>query len=173
MLIRRETRGDQAAVRRVHALAFATADGQEPPAEVTLVERLRSSTAWLPRLALVATAGEEVVGHVVCSRAWVGAARHAVLGLGPVAVHPDRQGRGVGSALLHAALGAAEACDEPLVGLVGAPDFYRRFGFVPAADLGIDPPDRSWGAYFQVRVLWAYTPELRGPFRYAAPFDDV
>jgi putative acetyltransferase len=86
-------------------------------------------------------------------------------------VLPDHQGSGVGAALMHAVLGAADACDEPLVGLVGEPAYYRRFGFAPGADRGIDAPDPDWGDYFQVRALSAYTPDLRGRFRYAPPFD--
>jgi putative acetyltransferase len=55
-----------------------------------------------------------------------------VLGLGPLGVEPGWQRRGVGSALMHAILGGAEACGETLVGLVGDPAYYGRFGFAPA-----------------------------------------
>jgi putative acetyltransferase len=173
MLIRREAAGDVEAIGRVHALAFRPGGAEGEPVEVALVDRLRRSSAWLPHLSLVAVAAGEVVGHVVCSRATVGSEDHTVLGLGPIGVRPDRQRRGIGSALMHAVLGAAEACDEPLVGLLGEPAYYRRFGFVPATDLGIEAPDPAWGEYFQVRPLWSYGPALRGRFRYAPPFDDL
>jgi putative acetyltransferase len=170
VVIRREAAGDAAAVARVHAAAFATADGPPVPVEVALVEQLRSSPHWLPHLSLVACSGEKVVGHVVCTRAEVGPEGAPALGLGPIGVRPDHQDQGVGSALMHAVLGAADACDESLVALLGEPAYYRRFGFVPAADLGIDAPDDSWGAYFQARPLSRYSDDLRGAFRYAAPF---
>jgi putative acetyltransferase len=93
-----------------------------------------------------------------------------VLGLGPLGVRPDRQGQGVGGALMHAVLAAADARDEPLVVLLGDPNYYRRFGFVAAGDLGIEAPEPAWGEHFQARLLAAYDPALTGPFAYAAPF---
>ena len=91
------------------------------------------------------------------------------LGLGPLSVLPERQRAGIGTALLHAALGAADALDEPLVGLVGEPAYYGRVGFVPARSVGITPPDASWGDYFQVRTLTRYDGRT-GRFAFAAPF---
>lgn len=171
--VRRERVGDVGAVRRVHAAAFARmgAEGGEP-VEVALVAALRASAAWIPRLSLVACCEHEVVGHVVCTRAEVGVDRRPVLGLGPLGVLPARQGRGVGTALVHAVLGAAEALDEPLVGLLGEPSYYRRFGFAPARDHGIDPPDPAWGDHFQVRRL-TLAENLVGLFRYAPPFSSL
>lgn len=93
------------------------------------------------------------------------------LGLGPIAVRPAAQGRGVGSALMHAVLGAAEAADEPLVALLGDPAWYRRFGFGPASSSGIVAPDPAWGEYFQVRVLRPSPPA--GTFGYARPFAEL
>jgi putative acetyltransferase len=171
MLIRREAGGDRSAITRVHSRAFKPPDGQREPVEVALVEELRRSTAWLSRLSLVAIAAGEVVGHVVCTRAGIGPQRHPGLGLGPLGVEPAHQGRGVGTALMHAVLGAADACDEPLVALLGEPGYYRRFGFVPATELAIDPPDDAWGDYFQVRALSGYSPKLSGRFEYAPPFN--
>jgi putative acetyltransferase len=73
-------------------------------------------------------------------------------------------------ALMHAVLGAADALDEPFVALLGDPDFYRRFGFVPSTEVGIVSPDPAWGRYFQVRALSAYRP-MTGVFAYAEPFN--
>ncbi len=83
-------------------------------------------------------------------------------------MHPDHQNSGVGTALMHALLAVAEAADERLVALLDSPDYYRRFGFVPAADFGITAPDPAWGVYFQVRPLNG--PAVKGAFRYAEPF---
>ncbi len=58
----------------------------------------------------------------------------------------------------------------PIVVLLGHVDYYPRFGFRPAAELGITPPDPQWGKHFMARPLSTYDPTLRGPFAYAKPF---
>ncbi|MBD0740118.1 GNAT family N-acetyltransferase [Streptomyces sp. CBMA29] len=168
MLIRREEPTDVVAVRAVVTAAFAKP--QVPVvAEATLVDALRTCGAWLPALSLVAIGDqEEIVGHVVCTRGRVDGA--PALGLGPLSVDPRYQRRGVGMALVHSVLGAADALDEPLVALLGDPAYYGRFGFRAGTDLGITPPDPGWSPYFQIRALTAYQPSLRGPFAYAEPF---
>jgi putative acetyltransferase len=136
------------------------------------VDELRTSDAWLPPLSLVAENDDgEITGHVVCSRGHVDGA--PALGLGPLSVRPDRQRHGVGSALMHAVLGAVDALGEPLVALLGDPGYYERFGFRLSSEYGIAPPDPGWHKHFQVRVLSAYEPGIRGTFRYAEPFDRV
>jgi putative acetyltransferase len=183
VLIRREAPGDADAIRAVTAAAFAwpgppgapprpEPDHPELPAEARLVGELRASGAWLPRLSLVALSPDgAIAGHVVCTRGHVAAA--PVLALGPLSVHPAGQRRGVGSALMHAVLGAADALGEPLVALLGDPGYYARFGFRPAAGHGITPPVPAWRPYFQVRTLASDDPALAGPFRYPEPFDRV
>ena len=181
VIIRPERPGDPAdadAIRAVHTAAFPTSDDAGGvPIEAPLVDALRADEGWLPRLSLLAIDDDRIVGHVVCTRGWVatgsGWGDVPVLGLGPLGVVPADQGRGCGSALMHAVLGAADALDEPLVALLGEPAYYGRFGFGPAADLGIDAPDPQWGAYFQVRPLAAFDPAISGPFRYARPFSDL
>jgi putative acetyltransferase len=170
MLIRREQAADVESVRAVHTEAFAPLAPDGQPVEPRLTDELRQSEAWLPRLSLVAVAGGAVVGHVCCTRAQLMPAGHPVLGLGPIGVLPDQQGRGVGAALMHSVIGAADALDEPLIGLLGHPDYYPRFGFQPAASLGITPPVADWVPAFQARVLATYDASLTGEFRYAEPF---
>ena len=126
----------------------------------------------MPELSLVAVADDgRIVGHVVCTRAVSGSL--PALGLGPISVRPEDQGQGVGSALMHAVLGAADAMGEPAVVLLGEPGYYSRFGFVLASDHGITPPVPDWEPYFQVRLLAAWSPSLEGEFRYAEPFSRV
>lgn len=170
MIVRRELPGDEAAVHAVHTAAFGpTSAGGEVP-EARLADLLRSDGA-LPALSLVAQIHGAVVGHVVCSRGTLGDAPS--LGLGPIGVLPAHQRDGVGSALMHAVLGAADALGEPAVFLLGAPAYYRRFGFVLSAPLGLEPPMPNWAEHFQVRTLTGWDRSTRGAFRYAAPFDQI
>lgn len=184
MLIRRERPTDVDRIDHVHRLAFAGVGPEGPdaeaapdaddaePVEVGLVRALRTDAGWVPALSLVAEDAEgQVVGHVVATEGAIGDT--VVVGLGPVGVLPERQGRYVGHALMHAVLGAADALGYPAVVLLGHTDYYPRFGFVPAVTLGIDPPDPGWGEHFQARPLAAHAPTLRGTFRYAAPFDSL
>jgi putative acetyltransferase len=170
VVIRRESERDRADIHAVTAAAFGGPGAADPPAEATLVDELRASDAWLPRLSLVAVgAANDVIGHVVCTRGHVG--RAPVLALGPLSVRPDWQRRGAGSALMHAVLGAADALGEPLVALLGSPAYYRRFGFRLSGEYRIVPPRPEWQPHFQVRALTAYHPGLRGTFAYPEPFE--
>jgi len=175
-MIRPEQPRDIEAVRRVTADAFRGLEYSIPPAEpggdpgeAILVGLLREDEGWIPELSLVAEVDGELVGHVVATRGYV--AESPALGLGPVSVCPDHQRTGIGSALVNAALGAADAMGEPLVVLLGDPKYYHRFGFRPASEFGVVAPEESWGEYFQARPLTAYDPAMTGRFRYAAPFD--
>jgi putative acetyltransferase len=165
VLVRREQTTDIPGIGEIHRAAFA---GE---LEAGLVTALRASDAWLPPLSLVAEVDDRVVGHVVCTRAHVGDV--PVLGLGPLGVAPAVQKSGIGSALMHAVLGAADAMDEPVVVLLGHTDYYPRFGFAPAGRFGITPPNPEWGDHFQARPLSTYDSRIRGPFAYAAPFTDL
>jgi predicted N-acetyltransferase YhbS len=175
VIIRREHPADHDAVRALHRAAFerdpvtgATRAPEDVP-EARLVDALRADAGFLPHLALVAVRGDAVVGHVLATRGRLEPAGVPVLGLGPLGVLPAAQGAGVGTSLVHALLAVAEACDESVVALLGAPAYYRRFGFVPAADLGVAAPDPAWGEHFQARLLTGSAVE--GTFRYAEPFD--
>jgi putative acetyltransferase len=172
MLIRRERPDDAPEVRALHLAAFARPDlsGTEAP-EARLVDGLRDDGDVVPELSLVAEVDGRVVGHVVCSQANIDG--RPSLGLGPIGVQPDRQRSGVGTALMHAVIAAADALNAPMIVLLGDPTFYHRFGFEPAADHGITPP-QHWGReYFMVRRLSAWSPQERGTFHYAPAFAQV
>jgi len=162
VIIRRERPADHDAVRALHEAAF----GRD--VEARLLDELREDAGFLPHLSLVAVDGNRIVGHVIATRGWLEPFGTPVLGLGPLGVHPDAQGHGVGTALVHALIAVAEACDERLVALLGAPGYYGRFGFVRSTEVGIESPDPAWGEHFQARQLSGRP--LQGTFRYADPF---
>ena len=180
--IRREADADIDAVRAVHTAAFAPAGRvDEPVTEAVLADQLRVDPAWAPRLTLVAEVDGVLAGAVTTSYGIL-ATEAEVTGVtseialpapGPVGVHPRYQSRGVGVALMHALIGAAEALDEPALVLLGSPDFYGRFGFAPASGVGIQAPDPAWGEYFQVLPLTGFDRSTTGRFAYSAPFDGV
>lgn len=131
MRIRDEAPGDRAAVRAVNEAAF------EGPAEASLVELLRARAS--PLVSLVAEVDGEVVGYVAFSPVTLGGRPELrLMGLGPMAVRPDRQGRGIGSALVRAGLDRCRALGAVAVVVLGHPGYYPRFGFVPGARLGLD-----------------------------------
>ncbi len=171
VVIRRCSSDDRDAVRLIHAEAFRRPDGDGIPVEVRLVDDLIEADDVVAELSLLAVRNARPVGHVVCS--WAAVGPHKAVGLGPIGVLPRDQRSGVGLALMHAVLAAADALGIPLVGLLGSTEYYSRYGFVPSALLGIEAPDPAWGDHFQVRTLASYHPGIVGRFRYAAAFDAV
>lgn len=130
MRIRTETTDDHAAVRAVNVAAFET------EAEAELVARLREQAS--PLISLVAEIDAAVVGHIAFSPASLSAAPELrAMGLGPMAVLPDFQRRGIGSALVTAGLDACKDLGYQAVFVLGHPEYYPRFGFVPASRFGI------------------------------------
>lgn len=171
--IRAERPDDHDAIRTVVAAAFRSA------AEADLVERIRASPEYLPDGALVAVDDDgAVVGHVMVSGATLTSddgTRRAIVMLSPLAVAPDRQGQGIGGALVRAALDVADARGEPFVVLEGSPVYYSRFGFQPAASHDITLPLPDWAApeAAQVARLTNDDPAFRGRVVYPAAFDGL
>jgi putative acetyltransferase len=86
-----------------------------------------------------------------------------VLQVGPLAVVPAHQRRGVGSALMQETIRVADDMGEPLLLIEGSPKYYGRFGFTRADEQGIEPPPEARGPqYFMLRRLRAYDSTLRG-----------
>ncbi len=169
LVLRPMTGADADAVRVLLDAAFGVPAGAEHAVEAVLLDGLRRDGDLLPELTFVAEVDEEVVGCVVCSRAVMGPGPS--VGLGPLAVRPDLQGGGIGSALVAAVLATAEQRGEPSVVLLGDPGYYAAFGFETAAAHGIGSPGSWADRYFQVRPLRSWHPGLAGPFRYAVAFD--
>ena len=169
VIVRPQEPGDYDAAKVVYAEAFKRPDHLDRvPIEVGIFAGLWEAKDVIDELSFTALAEIAVVGHVTASRAKVGV--HSVVAVGPIGVLPEHQGKGIGSALMRALLGAADAQDVPLVVLLGSPQYYGRFGFRAAAELGVVAPEPKWGDAFQARPLRAYTPSVAGPFEFAPAF---
>ena len=147
MLIRSENDADASGIRCVLVESFGG------KTEADLVHALRKSGNLT--ISFVACATDEIVGHVAFSpmHAEGRTDRGDMLGLGPVAVHPKWQRRGIGSALIWDGLVECRRRAVAVVFVIGEPKFYARFGFVPAYTRGlrcdIDAPREA----FQVLML--------------------
>jgi putative acetyltransferase len=168
MEIRSAMPADEPAAEEVVSAAFGESrDGRV----VQMMRALQAGGA--ARASLVAVVGEEVVAHVGLSRGWVDARRELVevAVLSPLSVRPDLQRRGVGSALLAAALETAEGHGAPAVFLEGSPNYYGRRGFSSASALGFERPStRIPDPGFQVALLSSYQPWIVGRLIYPEAF---
>jgi putative acetyltransferase len=126
VIIRSETPRDFDAIREVNMVAFARHPFSHQT-EHLIVEALRA--AEVLELSLVAEVDGEVVGHIAFSAASIGDTSEGWFLLGPVAVCPEHQGKGIGRALVETGLAALRSGGAYGCALVGDPAFYRRFGF--------------------------------------------
>ncbi len=140
---------------------LATADGQ---AIETLLDaafgadrhrrtayRLRDGVEWLPELSFAAWEEERLVGTL---QSWpvalrTAAGRERLVMVGPVAVLPERQGKGVGSALMDRLILSADGDTADAMMMIGDPDYYGRWGFTAERTAGW----RIDGPYEQYRLL--------------------
>ncbi len=131
MGIRKEQSSDIEAIWKVNAEAFET------EAEANLVDALRKS--GVRYISLVYEENKALIGHIFFTPVdLIGSATGILLmGLAPMAVIPARQKQGIGSALVKA--GIQECISEGYDALVvlGHPDYYPKFGFVPSVEYGI------------------------------------
>lgn len=168
--IRSEQGGEAKTVAAIIAATFGK------PKNSAIVDEIRGTDRWIPGGSLVAEeAGGSLVGHLLVSEGDLdmpdGTTRRIWM-VGPVAVVPTWQRRGVGGALVRAAITFAELRDQPVLVLLGHATYYPRFGFVRARAVGIAPPrpwpDEAWMAL----PLRAWSSSLRGIARFPDAFPD-
>ena len=163
--IRAMTAQDADGVRAVVAAAFV-----DEPEVVALQDALAARAdnhGW------VAEQEGRVVGHVGLTRCWIDAEPRLVeaLVLSPLSVAPQAQRRGVGTALVAAAVAGADADGAPAVFLEGDPAYYSRLGWRPAAELGVTPPStRIPAPAFQCVRLASHEDWMRGAVVYPDTF---
>ena len=124
-LIRAEVAADSDCVEALLDIAFG------PGRFAKTAYRLREGVPHDAALSFVALAGSRLVGSVRLTPILIGEA--PALLLGPLAVHPDFEGRGAGRALVRASLDAARGRGHGIVMLVGDPPYYGPLGFEPVA----------------------------------------
>lgn len=166
--IRPETEPDHRSVDILHEAAFGRPD------ESRLVQRLRSAVR--PRLSLVATEADRVVGHVFFSPVRIEGVKEApsCAGLAPVSVAPEAQGRGIGGALIRAGLAACPALGWEAVFLLGDPLYYARFGFELSAPIGLQYESEAFDSAFQVlETIRGSLDGCRGWVRFHEAFDEL
>lgn len=166
MIIREERQGDAERIRGVNLAAFETST------EADLVDALRRQAT--PIVSLVAEDNANVVGHILFSPVTLASDPGLILmGLAPMAVVPSRQRQGVGSTLVREGLERCRQLNVAAVVVLGHPDYYPRFGFLPAVRLSLrseyDAPDEA----FMVRELRDGVLRGRsGTIRYHSVFGD-
>ncbi len=147
--IRQATTEDINPIKKINTAAFET------QAEARLVDTLRDS--GIPLISLVAEVDERIVGHILFSPVTLSdkSADVKIAGLAPMAVMPDHQNQGIGTALVRKGLQHCKSKEYQAAVVLGHPDYYPRFGFVPGSRFGIkseyDVPDEV----FMVKELVA------------------
>ncbi len=140
-IIRQELAGDKDKVAEVIRRAFHDVP-QSDQTETELVDRLRSSEAFIPELSLVAVWNAKIVGHVLLTRIWIDchSATFDSLALAPVSVLPEFQKRGIGGSLIQRAHDIARKKGFKSVALVGHAGYYPKFGYRRASQFRISFP---------------------------------
>ena len=166
--LRPESAADHAVVRTVNTRAFGR------PGEADLVDALRRTAT--PFVSLVAEEADRVVGHICFTPVMVETSGDdpLLMGLAPMAVLPEQQRQGIGSALVRAGLEACRALGADAVVVLGHPAYYPRFGFRPAEAFGLRciydvPPD----AFMALELRNGALDDVHGTVRYHAAFDAV
>jgi putative acetyltransferase len=108
----------------------------EEPNEAKLVNRLRKGPSTI---SLVAIKAEQIVGHIFFSPVEItySMSHPFMLGLAPIAVRPDYQKQGIGSLLIRQGLEQCIQLGCKAVFVLGDPNYYARFGFIPAKENGL------------------------------------
>ena len=164
IMIRSEREEDIPAIHAVNREAFPT------DAEARLVDALREANRLF--VSLVAEIDGGVVGHIAFSPVSLDSAPGLVggVGLGPLAVLPDWQGRGVGSRLVRNGLAECTRLGYAYVVLLGAPGYYHRFGFSPASGFGLGNEYGAGDEFMALALREGRLPELPGIVHYSPEF---
>jgi len=167
ILIRHEIDHDHEAVRQLNRLAF----GHE--AEARLVDALRAGD--LVRVSLVAEVDAKVVGHILFSDLSIVTSTSiiAALALAPMAVLPDFQKKGIGSALVRRGLEFCKEQGHRIVVVLGHPAFYPRFGFSAKLAERLESPYGGGPSHMAAELVPGALEGVVGKVVYPPPFNDL
>lgn len=168
LIIRRENPEDISVVRHVNKRAFGG------PHEAALVDALRKAAR--PFVSLVAVKDDQVVGHISFSPAMIegGGSVGPAMGLAPMAVLPECQRRGIGSQLVRAGLDECRRLGCEIVVVLGHPEYYPRFGFIPAHKKGLRCEyELSEGAFMVAELKAGALNRMDGLVKYHEAFSSV
>ncbi len=166
-MIRQETTEDFREVYDLVKTAFSEADHADGN-EQDLVSALRSSEAFIPELSLVAERDGQLAGHILFTKALVGASE--VIALAPLSVHPDFQRQGIGSALVREGHRIAKELGYPCVLVLGSNTYYQRFGYREAVEYDIELPEGFPEEFFMAAWLADTEASIHGAVTYAPEF---
>lgn len=150
--IREERAGDEGAIHELTKRAFEGhpySDGDEQ----LVIDRLRIDGDLL--LSLVAEDAGKIIGQVTYSRARLSNGDGDWMVIGPIAVEPACQGKGIGSALMEAGEAAMRARGAKGITVLGNPEIYGRFGYVQHTSMTLEG---ELGEYLQVKSFGADIP---------------
>ncbi len=161
--IRPETESDFEVIRRVNREAFGG------DAEAQLVDALRAE--GYVQVSLVAQIDGQVVGHILLSDLPILTAQGTLsaLALAPLAVFPNWQRQGLGSALTERALEIARDAGHRIVVVLGHPAYYPRFGFSPELALSLESP-YAGPSFMALELVAGALAGVRGKVEYPPPF---
>lgn len=169
MIIRNEAVDDFEEVYKLNYLAFGNRED-----ESKLVERIRMSEEFVPGLSIVAEIDNEIVGHLLLSKAKVENYEKIVdvIVLAPIAVKPYHQKQGIGSKLIEEGIRRCRNLGYSIILLIGHPSYYPRFGFQPARKYGLElkqfeVPDEVFMVY---ELEDGKLQELKGELKYPKSF---
>jgi predicted N-acetyltransferase YhbS len=112
--------------------------------EHLVLHNLRNSACCIGELDLVAVYENEIIGHIISTKARVVDSEnndHEVLCVGPLSVLPKFQKIGIGSKLINNSIKAAKELGFSGMILFGNPEYYHRFGFRNAKEYGVSTKD--------------------------------
>jgi putative acetyltransferase len=105
---------------------------------IQLIQILTFSINLIYVISLVAEEKLAVVGHIMFSPVKLsGHSELRIMSLAPMAVAPEHQRIGIGSALVRAGIEQCKKLGCGAVVVLGHPEYYPRFGFSPSASFGI------------------------------------
>ena len=168
VIVRAENIADVAAIRAVNEAAFGGND------EARLVDALRESGGVIASIVGVGVDDDRIVGHALFSGVWIdgGGGSVTVASLAPMAVLPDTQRKGIGTALARAGIEMCRTAGYPAVIVVGHPEYYPRFGFTASAVAHLQSP-YGGEAFMGLDLSAGFLSSVSGTVRYPAAFAEL